>query len=59
MNEDQYNEMMSDLERDSDYRQWCDERREATMQQVDAMSEEEITRTFGPIPEPPIIACLP
>ena len=53
MNEDQYNEMMSDLERDSDYRQWCDERREATMQQVDAMSEEEITRTFGPIPEPP------
>jgi len=53
MNEDQYNEMMSDLERDADYRQWCDERREATMEQVGAMSEEEITRTFGPIPEPP------
>lgn len=53
MNEDQYNEMMSDLERDADYRQWCDERREATVEQVGAMSEEEITRTFGPIPEPP------
>lgn len=53
MNEDQYNEMMSDLEMDADYRDWCDERREATMEQIGAMSEEEITRTFGPIPEPP------
>jgi gamma-glutamylaminecyclotransferase len=53
MNEDQYNEMMSDLERDADYRQWCDERREATMQEIGSMSEEEITRPFGPIPEPP------
>ena len=53
MNEDQYNEMMSDLEADADYRQWCDERREATMQEIGRMTEEEITRTFGPIPEPP------
>ena len=53
MNEDQYNEMMSDLERDDDYRDWCDERTEATMQEIGRMTEEEITRTFGPIPEPP------
>jgi len=53
MNEDQYNEMMSDLESDADYRSWCDERTEATMQEVGEMTEEEITNTFGPIPEPP------
>lgn len=53
MSEDHYNEMMFDLEQDTDYRNWCDDRTEATVREVGSMNDQEFLEVFGPIPEAP------